>query len=292
MKTNKSTRKSITSMLLALSLIVSQAASGISSECIAYADDTSRQIIDSILQDDGFGSCVNALLNTSADMSITGNMFDAYIGSPFNIYRIDSEMNISYDADTYYFPVIYNNDVCAFISASVLENDFALSCGLYFADGLDTSDGSIDYSLIADENGNMYCADSSGFVSAINTTYDTIDFSATPVTTSNLSFELSDDRINTQTHMMTEWYSGARATTSKLLSNYPLRTQGDARNCWAHVIYSMASYKGVASMFEQVYGAFVIANGFNIDSTHAAMPDECYNTIVNLFYTKSEAKRS
>lgn len=289
MKLNKFTRKSITSMLLSLSLVVSQAASSMSSECIAYADEASEQVIASILQDDGFDSCVNALLNTSADMSITGNLFEAYIGSPFNIYRIDSDMNISYDADTYYFPVICNNDVCAFISASVLEDDFALSCGLYFADDLDTSDGSVGYSLIADEEGNIYSISSCGTISTICNYYNVIDFANTPIETSTLEFELSDSYINTKTNELTDWYNGARTYVTTQLPNYPTRDQGTSSNCWAHVICSMGYYKGVISVFEQVYGAFYAIYGYT--PSGGITRTEAYNVIVYLFEDYSPVKR-
>lgn len=240
----------------------------------------------SILADKDFGNCANVLLKNSSSLGIEENMFEAVVGVPFNVASIDSNENINVDYSTVTYPIIYDDNVVALITASKHNDDYNFSVSSGFSDELSTLISETDeIALVSDDFGNIYSVENDGTTELMY--YD--DES----TIQNYSFDFNDvddfnnviskEYLSSETTNLTNWYNGARAALSRQLPNYPCATQIGS-NCWAYAIASMIRYKTNGSVpIEQVYTAFSISNGETYVLNSGATLTESYNTIVWLF---------
>lgn len=243
-----------------------------------------------MLSDDGFKSCANVLLKNSSTFEIDENMFEAVVGVPFNVASVDSNADISVDYSSVIYPVICDNNIVALINASKNDGYFYFSVSKGFSNELNAalSDAN-EIALISDDFGNIYSVESDG-------TTDVVYFDDES-SIQNYSFEfnnvddfnnvVSTESLSNETTNLTNWYNGARAVTSRQLSNYPCVTQRGS-NCWAYAILSIGRYKlGSWLPIEQVYTGFSISNGETYVLDSGATLTESYNTIVWLFNTYS-----
>lgn len=268
------------------------AASAMTSTIAANADyvrNTTDEITSSdmsaIFNKDGFKSCANVLLNNSETLGIDESMFEAVVGTPFNIASVDSDMNVSVDNSVLLYPVICDSDIVAIISASKNDGDFNFSVSKSFADELDSVlSTTSEIALINDDFGNVYSVDDHGTTEVVfsedNSTIQEYTFSFDDV--DDFNNVLSDLHITDESKELTDWYNGTRAVTTRKLSGYPSVTQIGA-NCWAYTILSMYRYKVGNTSIEQVYTDFSIANGETYVLNSGATLTESYNTINRMF---------
>ncbi len=208
-------------------------------------------------------------------------MFEAYIGNPYSIARVDEEMNLE-KSNSVFYPVISNNNIAALIVAHKNEDVISFSCGAYYAESLNANMPiHEDFVLLLDEYGSIYSISKNNETTVVFENEMTIDITLSFSEVSDYTVVVSDESLRENNGKLVNWYNPSRLVREVKLADYPCFVQ-TGNTCWANAIYSMANYKLGITPREQVFAAFQIANGYGPDS-NGASTSEAYNTIVYLF---------
>lgn len=169
---------------------------------------------------------------------------------------IDGDYSVTENKNIAYFPVVVDNDVCAFITATKNDGFISYSCGKFFADRFDETKATGDFALLFDKNENLYLVDEEQNVSVIIEYYDALDITSDVLEDESLAVTSIDD-AETRTIDVSSFEAASPSSVNVVmnyqLSGYPSYVQSGA-NCWAYAILSMANYKMGTSLIEQVYG--------------------------------------
>lgn len=248
----------------------------------------------SLCYEDGFTDCIDVLQSNSEHMDISGDLSSAYIGTPFFINYIDDKYSVTENKNNAYFPVVADNDVCAFIIATKNNNAISYSCGKYFADTFDETGVTGDFALLFDKNENLYLVDENQKISVIIEYYDPLEITPDVLKDDSLSVTSIDDAMTMirKTPFESASPKSINIIMNYQLSGYPSCVQSGA-NCWAYAILSMAKYKlGSSYTIGQVYSAYYTGNGSSYVYNSGATLTQAYNTIVALFSGYSPVKYS
>lgn len=282
----KFTKRLMTSALtatMAISMIGGLNVSAI--DCKGTATSTQNTDVVDILNDNGFRNCANAIINNSELMGIDGDMYNAVIGESYSIATVHSDMSVESNNDNIFFPVISEDNIVGIISATKINGDYHFSASEGIADELNAKMAeSTKFALVTDESGNVYTVETDGTIDvlAVEDETNVEDYALSFDDVDDYNNVISDTIFSTDGEKLTNWYSGSRAVTTNILSDYPCIKQS-GNTCWAYTILSMTRYKfGNTVSIGDVFGAFIVANG-NPDTENGATLDEAYNTIDYLF---------